>query len=668
MRNKFKMMLLTMATLGLFSCSDKVTDNDTPSDGITDGFVVFSVNAVGNELRTARAGEGGEVPNNDFDSDYENASDEYKVTTTAGANVVYFFDSENKFVSQSNLLIMNGESDVTHPEHQTGDNDTYKEKYLKARIIKDADVNIKTGIVILNGDPTLLSGFELTPGTSLEVFMKKTQTLPSNATENKLGRYDKYFTMSNTVYLGDENLIQGPVNMEKKIKPTMEEAEKDPIQVHVERVAAKFSMTFNQENGTTSILANNIYTPENQISVKSTSNGSAEQKDWKLLINGWNVNGTETATYWVKHLYDGSNVTSLSNSNQYNDGVMSTTSFGQWKATTESGDNEYGWNDNNRLRSYWAVDPHYNATDESGTASYPQQYRTAEDGSIVSGIENSDKNVLHYIPYKNLDKTISEATYAPENTFAYATTTSDETWFKSGASGYDYSDNAYMRTSTHILVAAQLLLGDELTDQSEIADKYCYENTYWTAKDTTELKKYMVEAMIAYGSFDLYTSATDNSETSKFTLDKVDTYFDLYQPANIVGGDGRVKLTLKNSSTLYFAKAGDTNGIAVTDAALADAINVVGTAQHYNKGMMYYYIPIKHMAHIAENGDYKVGSYGVVRNHWYKVNVSAIKKPGVPVDKPDQPIVPNDDPDAGAYAAFEIVIIPWHVIGWNVTL
>lgn len=668
MRNNFKMMLLTMATLGLFSCSDKVTDNDTPSDGITDGFVVFSVNAVGNELRTARAGEAPD--DEDFDSEYKDASDEYKVTTTAGANVVYFFDSSNNFVSQSNLLIMNGESDVTHPGHQTGDNDTYKEKYLKARIIKDADVNIKTGIVILNGDPTSLSGFNLAAGTStLEDFMKKTQDLASDATENKLGRYGNLFTMSNTVYLGSDNKIQGPVDMKDKIFTTMEDAEANPIQVHVERVAAKFSMTFNKKDETTSsILANNIYTPEDKISVKSTSNGSATPKDWKLLINGWNVNGTETATYWVKHLYDGSNVSSEEdNSRQYNDGTMNPTTFGQWKATTESGDNEYGWNDNNRLRSYWAVDPHYNATDNSNAANYPQQYRTAEDGSIVSGINNSNDNVLHYIPYKNLNKTTSEATYAPENTFAYATT-SDETWFKQGTSGYDYSDNAYMRTSTHILVAAQLLLGNELTDQSKIADKYCYENTYWTAEDTTELKKYMVEAMIAYGSFDLYTSDTDNSETSKFTLDNVNTYFDLYQPANIIGGDGRVKLTLKKSPTLYFAKTGDTNGIAVTDDDLADAINVVGTAQHYKEGKMYYYIPIKHMADIATNGDYKVGSYGVVRNHWYKVNVSAIKKPGVPVDNPDQPIVPNDDPDAGAYAAFEIVIIPWHVIDWDVTL
>ena len=85
---------------------------------------------------------------------------------------------------------------------------------------------------------------------------------------------------------------------------------------------------------------------------------------------------------------------------------------------------------------------------------------------------------------------------------------------------------------------------------------------------------------------------------------------------------------------------------------------------------MYYYIPIKHMSSddIVDNEyEYNVGRYGVVRNHWYKLNINAIKNPGIPVDDPNQPIIPNDDPDQDYYAAFEIVILPWHVITNDVT-
>ena len=89
---------------------------------------------------------------------------------------------------------------------------------------------------------------------------------------------------------------------------------------------------------------------------------------------------------------------------------------------------------------------------------------------------------------------------------------------------------------------------------------------------------------------------------------------------------------------------------------------------------MYYAIPIEHMAeHKAAKNDagnmvykYNIGSYGVVRNHWYAVNVSEIKTVGIPVDDPEQPIIPSDEPDEVGYVSFEVVIIPWHKIDQNV--
>ena len=55
-----------------------------------------------------------------------------------------------------------------------------------------------------------------------------------------------------------------------------------------------------------------------------------------------------------------------------------------------------------------------------------------------------------------------------------------------------------------------------------------------------------------------------------------------------------------------------------------------------------------------------MGDFGVVRNHWYRLNVRTIANVGIPVDDPDQPIIP--DPEDDYYVAFEIVVLPWHII------
>ena len=62
-----------------------------------------------------------------------------------------------------------------------------------------------------------------------------------------------------------------------------------------------------------------------------------------------------------------------------------------------------------------------------------------------------------------------------------------------------------------------------------------------------------------------------------------------------------------------------------------------------------------------------MGDFGVVRNHWYKLEVEELVKPGIPVSVPTQPIIPNVDPE-DRYIGVNIHIIPWHVINQNITL
>ncbi len=140
--------------------------------------------------------------------------------------------------------------------------------------------------------------------------------------------------------------------------------------------------------------------------------------------------------------------------------------------------------------------------------------------------------------------------------------------------------------------------------------------------------------------------------------------------ANVSNGDSRVMLGLKKGYTLEIkGKEGVSKSIS-TDQFLSIAYEFAGVADLYAHGRMYYYAPIYHNAvSAAAKGaaPVHVGDIGVVRNHWYKLTISSLLKPGIPVSDPGQPIIPNIDP-TDRYLGLEIHVLPWHVIGQQVTL
>lgn len=87
-------------------------------------------------------------------------------------------------------------------------------------------------------------------------------------------------------------------------------------------------------------------------------------------------------------------------------------------------------------------------------------------------------------------------------------------------------------------------------------------------------------------------------------------------------------------------------------------------AKIWNDGMTYYYADIKHLA--EKEG--KIGEYGVVRNHSYKVNVTGVKGWGTPVYDPLQEVVPVKPTDKETYIAAEINVLSWRVVSQDVIL
>ena len=148
--------------------------------------------------------------------------------------------------------------------------------------------------------------------------------------------------------------------------------------------------------------------------------------------------------------------------------------------------------------------------------------------------------------------------------------------------------------------------------------------------------------------------------------------------ANVSNGDGKVMLGLKKAYKLIIKGKNETDtgestfdDLEITpEKFLSLAYNIVGPADYFARGRMYYYVPIYHVATAsAKTGaDPKnVGDIGVVRNHWYKLKISSLLKPGIPVSDPNQPIIPNIDP-SDRYLGLDVHILPWYVVNQEITL
>lgn len=113
----------------------------------------------------------------------------------------------------------------------------------------------------------------------------------------------------------------------------------------------------------------------------------------------------------------------------------------------------------------------------------------------------------------------------------------------------------------------------------------------------------------------------------------------------------------------YFTKASDGSFTPVTKNVVNAAIGA-DKAEIRIDGKAYYYIPIRHLA----TDETKLGYYGVVRNHHYKITLSSIKGFGTPVYNPDKEIDPTVPTYSNTYLAARVQVLQWRVVNQNVNL
>ena len=114
--------------------------------------------------------------------------------------------------------------------------------------------------------------------------------------------------------------------------------------------------------------------------------------------------------------------------------------------------------------------------------------------------------------------------------------------------------------------------------------------------------------------------------------------------------DYRVKAQLKDGVTVY---KGEEDATAELNNKLAGSL-----AEIRSEGRAYYYTDVAHLG----------TAKGIVRNHFYQIDVNSIKGFGTPVYDPDSKFVPVIPEDTQTYLAAKINVLSWRIVKQTVNL
>ena len=500
-----------------------------------------------------------------------------------------------------------------------------------------------------------------------------------------------YFTMTSSVYM-DGNKKKDAVEIStSNIVSASDNAQtiQDKIvYVHVERMVSKFSFRFqNKSDERTDLM---YFRPSEEADIvvfdKFDDSGSPlyVAKKWRIKVTGWNLNALEKTANLFKFINPGKSYFA-------------------------------GWSDIDNYRTYWEEDSHYTISD------YPWQYRWAVDSDCIDYAQKvsltANSNYLMNYSFNSLGldgsavgETVSEMSnsviYVPANTYDAASVTGK----------LDNRDE--LLACTHLLIGAELQLEtDDTPDAFEAVDLYrdrnglyyrsrqaCFAsmmhafNQLLTSQDVMEYTLYDWKKGGVNTSDDVvaksaggYSIYWDNREFDDEFLNEIlnmsdkefsDKFGSGFSPAPLRSGDGRlvpwldsaldndvltiekrqngVRQSLEICKRVKDDLGAVTAGTRVRYANKDDIRSLLyewlGSIDHFNNGKMYYAHGIDNPTSVDSDPE----RYGVIRNNWYQLNLKNISTIGVPVDDPDQPIVPER---VGIYDKIlvSIYVIDWHL-------
>ncbi len=604
MKNQFKITLFALGALALGACTDNdvvSTDNATVGAG-GDGYISFAIN-MPTQPSTRAA-------NDVYDDGLEV---EYNVNDAT----LYLFQGGTE--ATATLYASYTLTDPFNKYAPDDDNITSRQSFTQ-QITRPSSGNLYA-LVVVNGTGVTI------PANSTLTSLQSTATTMDVATIANVS--DANFFMTNApLWHGSRGGFVDPVTEtttvtnpgvttlayidSSKIYDTQAEAEANPAtEIYVERGVAKVTVDgTNAQSG----ITGNVTVSVDGFVLDLTN------------LSGYIVRNTTTTNSWWKYA-SGTLDGTTAGANQY-----------RFVGDVEVGADLY--------RTYWAIDPNYESTMYTGGESGDRTYPTT-----VSSLAGTTPTTLTAADGET-------GAYCLENTFSVAHMNQDET--------------------TRAIVAVTLTVPGADTDGSF----YTFEGNKSTLYTETEILNEVMSLFAANGD----VQAAEKLWIGEDASDELYSHFIASIDKTQGTTDATVSITASGLEGSYFE--GDEIPTVFTTTGLAtvvQAINAENEFSYYAGGVAYYPVLIKHFGDDLTPWDINgvsgesypdgtfnttaeetwLGRYGVLRNNWYDVRVTAVNSIGsadVPTayGEPDDPIE--------SWISVEINILSWAKRTQSVTL
>lgn len=597
-----KTLLFSVALAGLMlgscSSSDDLNGGGTGNPGFNkdgNGFMSISVNLPTRSGSTTRA---------ENDNYEDGLSSEYEVKN----GILALFDASSKTSEGDYTLLAAYKLDLTDSELDT-DGDNITSTHSVVTQIKSTTATDVYALVLLNDNSILTaSDGKLLNGTT-DLTGKTYNDILALTTENAMTSTG--FFMANAPVSATPGNDQEPdgkyTTLSKvdlsKIKETKSEAINNPaVSVFVERGVAK-------------------------VSLNSTASGNTSDDNLPYTFDGWVLDNTTKSSYIVRNMG-----TAAGTYLKYSSEKFTPTHNYRFVGDIQLGETTKQPKVD-LYRTYWCVDPTYDKTFDATT--HAANFNTVTSAADVASWLASGKYVychentfdVDHMDYSNTTRALVKVTFNDGNKF--------------------YTNNG----------------ANAILDTDAKRDAAVMSYVLGTDINIVDLKKYLSENQAATG-----TVTWENKD------------FDLTW-APTPDKDGILKVTKIDLSATGKAKLKAGFSAFTGWDAIKDQLNTNRVIRQYDNGASYYEVRIKHFAgdgagdlapwntwetvkpsaseaYPGNKEQNYLGRYGLVRNNWYDIDVTAIKKIGSPV-VPDITTDNTPDDNIDAYISAKINVLSW---------
>lgn len=572
--NKIKLIPLALAAFMFSACSSEDTENGGGNNNVDVSYLSVNIQNVGEVMSRAEYDKNGGT--------YEDGTEaESKISNVR----FYFFNADGTpyILSGSNKNWLTPTDDLN-----TNNNDhpnTVEQISNTVLVIKNDERTAPHSVVaVINSNTLTNDALSLTDLRKVQDNQFYTTT--TTTTEN--------FVMANSIYMKDGK-EEYAVPVTGHVSTTADGAKANPIDIYVERVAAKVNTTCDANEGWkigTDDWNNGKWTY--QLADKLFS-----KYDVFVVVDGWSVADANGRAYLEKAAL-------VDNNNK-----------AKWTKDDLGID---PWTTGDYHRCFWETSvPFVNGTNEVLNKSFNNISSSIADG-VVYTLPNTPTATADFENEKKMENSLTKVIVAAHLYYK------DDAGVAHKAEICKYKGIQYLSIEDVLTVVA-----------NENKSKY-FKKTTTTNSEGQEVDVY---TSISKDDLTFATSAPEGSE------------------ANLK--DYEVIPQIKSDAVIYDADHNLVRDLTNANKELAIEAN---KAQVRAEGRVYYYTPIRHLA----SEETKLGYYGVVRNHSYKVNLQKVSGFGTPVYDPTKVIDPTLPEEENIYLAARINVLSWRVVKSDVNL